>query len=354
MVLFLPGTNTPGRPRTSTINGLAKDAINITLDGINVQDNLGKDTDGYFTYIRPRIDAIEEVTVSTSAGGAESTGEGAVQIKFVTRSGTNEYKGSLYEYHRNPYFNANYWFNNRDLPADPNTGKAPRSKVLLNQFGGRVGGPISIPKLFSGKNKLFFFSNYEEFRLPSRPCAPARSESADPDRSFQYNSAGAFRTVNLLNLATANGQTATLDPTTSALLAQIRAATGTVGTVTNLTDPNLQRYNFIAKGSQTRASSSGESITTSTPRTPLKRPITSRTSRDWSTFSITPIRRFQAFPIRAARVPIGFSGCNRLALHHHPAHGQRTARRFERRNHAVLPRSLRRAVRQPGRLQPGN
>lgn len=253
MVLFLPGTNTPGRPRTSTINGMGKDAINITLDGINVQDNLGKDTDGYFTYIRPRVDAIEEVTVSSAAGGAESTGEGAVQIKFVTRAGTNDYKGSLYWYHRNPYFNANYWFNNRDLPPDPNTGKAPRSKVLLNQYGTRVGGPISIPKLFSGKNKLFFFSNYEEYRLPEQTLrARTILNPTTQTGVFQYNSAGSVRTVNLLNLATANGQTATLDPTTSALLSEIRAATGKIGTVTALTDPNLQRYNFIAKGSQTR------------------------------------------------------------------------------------------------------
>ena len=253
MVLFLPGTTTPGRPRTSTINGLAKDAINITLDGINVQDNLSKESDGYFTYIRPRIDAIEEVTVSTSAGGADAAGEGAVQIKFVTRAGTNEYKGSLYEYHRNPFLNANYWFNNRDLPPDPNTGKAPRSKVLLNQFGGRVGGPVSIPGLFNGKNKMFFFSNYEEYRLPEQTLR-ARTILSPLAQSgvFQYNTASGVRQVNLLNLASANGQTATLDPTTSALLAQIRAATATVGTVSALTDPDLQRYNFIAKGSQTR------------------------------------------------------------------------------------------------------
>jgi hypothetical protein len=252
MVLLLPGTTTPGRPRTSTINGLGKDAINITLDGINVQDNLSKESDGYFTYIRPRIDAIEEVTVSTSAGGADATGEGAVQIKFVTRGGTNEYKGSLYEYHRNTALNANYWFNNRDLAPDPNTGKAPRTKALLNQFGARVGGPISIPKLFSGKNKLFFFSNYEEYRLPegvlrNRTILSPQAQSG----VFQYNTTAGVRSVNLLNLAAANGQTSTLDPTTSALLQQIRDSTKGVG-ISALTDPDLQRFSYIAKGSQTR------------------------------------------------------------------------------------------------------
>ncbi len=119
LVLLLPGVNTPGRPRSSNIDGLPQAAINITLDGINVQDNDSKDNDGYFTYIRPRIDAIQEVTVSTAAGGAESSGEGTAQVRFVTRSGTNDYKGSLYYYHRNTALNANYWFNNRNLAPDP-------------------------------------------------------------------------------------------------------------------------------------------------------------------------------------------------------------------------------------------
>src|SRR5215468_6505360 len=210
LALTLPGVVTPGRPRTSTVNGLSKGAINITMDGVNVQDNNGKSTDGFYTYVRPRLDAIEEVTVSTGASGADGTGEGAVQIKFVTRSGSNDFHGSLYEYHRNPALNANYWFNNRDLAPNASTGKAPNTRVLLNQFGGRAGGPIYIPKLFNGRNKAFFFFNYEEFRLPEQslrtrtifnPLAQAGT--------FRYGTGGS---VNLLALAAANGQTATVDP----------------------------------------------------------------------------------------------------------------------------------------------
>ena len=165
LVLLLPGTNTPGRPRTSTINGLPKGSLNITIDGVNVQDNILKSSDGFFTYVRPRLDAVDEVTVSTATPGAESAGEGAVQIKFVTRSGTNEYTGSLYEYHRNPFLNANYWFNNRDLTPKPGFTTAPRDFIILNQFGGRFGGPIWIPKLFNGKDKAFFFGSYEQQRF---------------------------------------------------------------------------------------------------------------------------------------------------------------------------------------------
>jgi hypothetical protein len=123
LVLGLPGTTTVGRPRQSSVNGLPKGALNITIDGLNVQDNLLKSNDGFFTYIRPRTDSISEVTTSTSNPGAESSGEGAFQIKFTTQGGGNQYHGGGYWYYRTPGLNANYWFNNRDLAADPLTGK---------------------------------------------------------------------------------------------------------------------------------------------------------------------------------------------------------------------------------------
>lgn len=96
LVLALPGTTTVGRPRQSSVNGLPKGALNISMDGINVQDNLLKSNDGFFTYIRPRTDAISEVTVSTTTPGSESSSEGAVQIKFVTQGGGNDYHGGVY------------------------------------------------------------------------------------------------------------------------------------------------------------------------------------------------------------------------------------------------------------------
>ena len=119
LITLLPGVQTTGRPRTSTVNGLPKGALNITLDGTDVQDNLINSNDGFFTFVRPRIDAVGEVTISTATPGAESSGDGAVQIKFVTRGGTNDLRGSLYWYHREPTLSANYFFNNQTLAADP-------------------------------------------------------------------------------------------------------------------------------------------------------------------------------------------------------------------------------------------
>ncbi|MFM8440449.1 MAG: carboxypeptidase regulatory-like domain-containing protein, partial [Acidobacteriota bacterium] len=172
LLLLLPGTNTVGAPRRSSINGLPKGALSITIDGVDVQDNLLRSSDGYFTYVRPRIDAIDEVTVSTNNPGAESSGDGAVQIRFVTKRGTNDYTGGLYWQHRNTALNSNYWYTNRDGVRDAN-GKALRQRIILNQYGGKFGGPIPFPtfgagdKMFdSGKNRAFFFVNYEEFRLP--------------------------------------------------------------------------------------------------------------------------------------------------------------------------------------------
>jgi hypothetical protein len=242
LVLTMPGTATPGRPRTSTVNGLPKGSLNITIDGLNAQDNLLKSNDGFFTSIRPRTDAISEVTVSTTTPGAESAGEGAVQIKFVTQNGTNDYHGGVYWYHRNPALNANYWFNNRDQVADPVTGKAPQARILLNQPGGKIGGPITIPKLFNGKDRAFFFVNYEEYHLPER-TARTRNILTPQSQSGIYRyevaapatipsacttsgaTSGFMRcSVNLYSIAGAGGFTSTPDPTVGSVLNQIRGS----------------------------------------------------------------------------------------------------------------------------------
>jgi hypothetical protein len=248
LVTLLPGVQTSGRPRTSTVNGLPKGALNITLDGVDVQDNLISSNDGFFTFVRPRIDAVSEVTVSTATPGAESAGDGAVQIKFVTRGGTNDFGGSLYWYHREPTLTANYFFNNETL-APTYFGKAPRNRILLNQYGGRVGGPITIPKLFNGKDKAFFFVNYEEFRLPEQQLRQRTVLSPDAQNGIFTTSNGTR--INVLSLAGANGFTSTFDPTIQALLAQIRTSTNN-NVLPIPGDPNRQTFSFVGQGGQTR------------------------------------------------------------------------------------------------------
>lgn len=232
-VTFLPGVTTAAGNRQSQISGLPRGLINITLDGVNIQDNTLRSTDGFFAIVSPRLDAIEEVTVTTAAQGAEGAGQGAVQIKFVTRSGSNQFTGSAYEYLRSDKLNANTWFNNRDL--------VDKAKLKQNQFGARVGGPIVIPGLFDGRGKAFFFANYEELREP-RDVTRQRTILKPGAQTGEFRYGGTA--INVLSLAAANGLTSTVDPTIATLLTDIRSATGTTGSVTDRDGLNLDFYSY--------------------------------------------------------------------------------------------------------------
>lgn len=232
-VNFLPGVSTPGGNRNATINGLPQGVINITLDGINIQDNTNRTGDGFFSIVSPRLDAIEEVSVTTAGQGADA-GQGAVQIKFVTRSGSNTYSGSAYHYYRNDKLNANTWFNNRQEVDKP--------ELLQNQFGARLGGPLVIPGLLS-RGKAFFFGNYEELRQPSDVT---RNRNLLNTSAIAGNYTYDGVTVNVLALGASNPATAgtsTPDPTIAALLGDIRAAAASDGTLSVL-DDNVDQLRF--------------------------------------------------------------------------------------------------------------
>ncbi len=234
LVATMPGVNsTTGSVRDGSVNGLPQSAVNITLDGMNIQDNYAKTWDGMFTRVNPRLDAVEEVTVSTAALGADMGGQGAVQVKFVTRSGTNKFDGSAYYYYRREWMNSNTWFNlHRNV--DPVTG-APTPKTLVNQNqpGGRLGGPII-------KDKLFFFGNYEIISTPgTRTDTKTIMSPLSQQGQFQY----AGGTVDLMALAAKNGQTARIDPLIAKLLSDVRNSTSQ-GNVTATTDPLTQSFSF--------------------------------------------------------------------------------------------------------------
>ncbi len=235
-VNFLPGVTTADGNRQATINGLPRGTINITLDGVNVQDNTLRTTDGFFAIVSPRLDAIEEVSVSSAAQDAGDSGQGAVQIKFVTRSGSNAFTGSGYYYARRDGLNANTWFNNRD--------GVDKAALKQNQSGFRAGGPIVIPGLFDGHNRAFFFANYEEFHQPSDVTRNNRVllNPAAMNGDYSWVSGGVTHTVNVLQLAAANGQLATMDPIIARTMGDIRTAVSG-GSLSDI-DPNLQRFAF--------------------------------------------------------------------------------------------------------------
>ena len=144
LIVTQPGSATPGVPRSTSVYGLPQSALNVTLDGINIQDNCNKSSDGFFNAIFPRADAIEEMTITAAAAGADSNAEGAMQVKMVTRSGTNDWHGGLFEQHRNQSLNANAYFNNLN-------GTAPRDHLVFNQFGGWSAAPSSATSFSSSR-----------------------------------------------------------------------------------------------------------------------------------------------------------------------------------------------------------
>jgi Carboxypeptidase regulatory-like domain len=242
LVLTLPGTATVGRPRSSSVNGLPKGALFISMDGINSQDNFLRTTDGFFTYIRPRIDAIEEVQVSTATPGAEASAGGAVHIRFVTKAGTNQYHGGGWWYNRQRAYNANYFFNNL-------TG-IERAQVMVNQWGFKIGGPLT-PWL---KDRAFFFLAYDEFRLPEQTVRTRTILSPDAARGIFKYPGGPANGVDVLGLVASRnipGAPGTIDPLISKILADIRTSTA-AGSVKNQTDPNFQSFTFTNTGGQTR------------------------------------------------------------------------------------------------------
>ena len=264
-VVSLPGVQTAGsNTRGSTINGLPAVSMNITLDGINVQDKRSN-TEGFFMYIRPMMDSVEEITVSTSNPEAASTGAGAASIRMETRAGSNRLSGSVYNTWRNQAgtndddmmarekhpgwlwrLNTPYWFNKRDVPKTA-AGDYYINDVRLQTPGFRVGGPVL-------KDKLFYFFNYEEFRLPeSRSRTYYLLNTNAQVGRFTYpavNGSGNV-TIDLLALAASKGQTATLDPTIAKLLGEIRQASGTTGGVSTL-NVNVDQFNYVPTATQKR------------------------------------------------------------------------------------------------------
>jgi hypothetical protein len=250
-VTMLPGVDTPGAPRDSKLFGLPEESINITINGINTNNNFQRDTDGFYSMVFPQLDAIEQVTVTGAAAGAESAAGGSVAIKFVTKSGTNRYALTPYYYLRHPAFNTNDYFSKlRGLP---------KTQIKLNQFGGSLGGPLKVPGLFDGSGKAFFFFNYEEFRQPT--STPLRTRQMLNERAQQgflrYNvTSGGVTTVtevNVLAVAAANNQVSTVNPTIGALLAQIRSLTDAsvtkgFGVISDQGNVNLQQFDYKDPG----------------------------------------------------------------------------------------------------------
>ena len=271
----LAGTMTTGVGGAGTIiNGLPNVTMNIALDGVNVQDTYLRNASGFAAPNRPPLESIQEITVTSSTPGADSAGHGAVQIRMVTRAGSNRFSGSIYNSWRNQAgtndedvlarqekrgwlwrLNTPYWFNKRDRPKTP-AGEYFIDDIRLQTPGFRVGGPIVVPKLFDGRDKAFFFFNWESFLWPNQFARTRYLLNPRAQQGlFTYPAADGSgnKTIDVLALSASKGFPSTIDPLVGKLLGDIRSAAAgwTAGGLSNW-DLNNDKFDYSPSGNETR------------------------------------------------------------------------------------------------------
>jgi hypothetical protein len=205
------GVSQHGRAFT-VINGQRQSYSNVTLDGINIQDNFNRSESLDYTPNLLVLSQVGEFTTTTQNAGPEA-GLGSSQVSVVTPSGTNNWRGEGFWYYRSDVLGANDWFNDANGIGKPN--------LLQNQAGGNVGGPIV-------KDKLFVYGAYELFRrrqqLPTNTTVltgPARTGvfqwRADCPTSCPSGvTNGSLQSLNLLTL-----KSLSIDPFISGLLTRV-------------------------------------------------------------------------------------------------------------------------------------
>ena len=162
-----------GDIRNGSVNGAQSDQSNVTLDGVDVNDQDGRLP--FTSVLRNTLDSIQEFRVVTTTANADQGRSSGAQVSLVTKSGSNEIHGSLYEYHRNTVTAANDFFNNR--------AGVDRPKLIRNVFGASVGGPVK-------NDRFFYFVNYEGRRDASEGSAVRRVPTASMRDGFvRYRSA---------------------------------------------------------------------------------------------------------------------------------------------------------------------
>jgi Carboxypeptidase regulatory-like domain/TonB dependent receptor len=174
-----------------SVNGQRTTSNNYTLDGASASNSpgtvgTGPGSAGATSSVSTlgttqsiiSVDALQEFRIATSSYSAQFGRQPGAQIGFTSRSGTNQYHGTAFDYLRNYAFDANDWFNDYSTPV------LAKPQERQNDFGGVVGGPLSVPGLFSAKDRAFFFLNYEGLRL-NQPV---------PSTIFYVPSNGTFNT----------------------------------------------------------------------------------------------------------------------------------------------------------------
>jgi hypothetical protein len=153
-----PQADTRGNAATGAFsaNGLRPAQNNYLLDGIDNNSDTVDFLNGTNFVVLPPVDAVQEFKVQTSDFSAEFGRSGAAVLNATIKSGTNEFHGDAWEFFRNDKLDAADFFENSH--------QIKKGELRQNQFGFTIGGPVVLPKLFNGRNKVFFFGDYEGFR----------------------------------------------------------------------------------------------------------------------------------------------------------------------------------------------
>jgi hypothetical protein len=186
----------------AVVNGQRSTFTGVTLDGININDNLFRESSVTYQPNMLTLEQVGEASITTSNANATVSG-GPSQIALATRSGTGEYHGALYWYNRNNVTAAANWFDNRD--------GLKKAFLNQNQLGGSIGGPLK-------RNRLLFYTNYEAYR--NRQVSPLNRTILTSDARngiYTYrDTSGTVRKANLLEIAGISP-----DPATQQLLAAV-------------------------------------------------------------------------------------------------------------------------------------
>src|ERR1700686_837858 len=162
-------------------NGLRPAQNNYLLDGIDNNSDTVDFLNGTNFVVLPPVDAVQEFKVQTSDFSAEFGRSGAAVLNATIKSGTNELHGAVWEFFRNDKLDAADYFEN--------AGGIKKGELRQNQFGFTAGGPVVLPKLYNGRNKLFFFGDYEGFRRVQGTIltgsVPTAAERASGYTNFQ-------------------------------------------------------------------------------------------------------------------------------------------------------------------------
>lgn len=199
LIALTPGVTqtqaTARNPGQFSVNGQRTSSNYLTIDGVSANFGLpaapalAGSYDGTLPALTANggtnslisVDAMQEFQVQTSSFAPEFGRTPGGQISIVTRSGTNDLHGSASNFFRNDVLDANDWFANRDRLAKP--------PIRQNNFGGVLGGPVLLPKLYNGKDRTFFFVAYEGLRLrqpqfatDAYPTLAARAQASPANR----------------------------------------------------------------------------------------------------------------------------------------------------------------------------